>query len=274
MLQLNQSVMRQLLKDFYTLTKVRIVLWDSQFQEMISYPKERIAFCSLIRKNGEIDTRCHVSDRSGCKKSEKQGGLVIYRCHAGLTEAVLPIRDKYGTIGYVFFGQTLLEDAQKPVREELRAAFSEQQFPGIGEAIDSIGIKTKEELHATGTVLQAITSYMLSNQWVMPKRADFIRQLDAYILEHIGSSITVEQLCRDFRMGRTRFYALSSDFLECPIAAYIRKKRIEEAQRLLRETTLSIARIADATGFSNYNHFFRVFREETGLSARVYRQQH
>ncbi len=273
MLQLNQSVLIQVLKDFYTLTKIRIVLWDSDFNEILCYPEKRISFCSLIRQDGEIDAKCGISDRAACKKSEKAGGLVIYRCHAGLTEAVVPIQDRYGTMGYIFFGQTLLEDARKPAKKELRAAFPEERFPGINDAISSIGVKTKEELHAAGTVLQAITSYILSNQWVMPRRADFIRQLDSYILAHISGSITVEQLCRDFRIGRTRLYALASDFLECPIAEYIRKKRIEEAQRLLQETELSIAQIADATGFSNYNHFFRVFKEETGQSARAYRQR-
>lgn len=273
MLQLNQSVLLQVLKDFYTLTKIRIVLWDSEFHEILCYPEERSSFCSLIRRDPQIDARCVDCDISGCRQCEQTHALVKYRCHAGLMEAVVPIRDRYGTIGYIFFGQVLPEEAQLDAKERLKKQFPEERFPGISDAISTILVKSEGELSATATILQALTAYVLENQWVKPRRADFIQQLDDYVAENLDQNITVEALCDAFRLGRTRLYALSGEYLGCGIADYVRRKKIEAAQKLLRETDMSVSSIAYATGFSDYTHFSRVFKQQCGISARQYRQE-
>lgn len=49
--------------------------------------------------------------------------------------------------------------------------------------------------------------------------------------------------------------------------------RINEAKRLLLETTLSIQEIAEKTGFSQANYFSRIFKEQTGANPRNYRKK-
>jgi len=57
------------------------------------------------------------------------------------------------------------------------------------------------------------------------------------------------------------------------VAEYIRNQRIQHAQRLLKETDTPITDIAYAVGFSDYNHFSRIFKQITGVSARLYRKK-
>lgn len=273
MLELEQSVLHKILKDFYTLTKIRIVLWDSDFHEILCYPEPRSRFCSLIRQDSTINEQCTACDIAACRRCTKTKKLVLYRCHAGLTEAVVPIQDRLGTIGYILFGQIIPEKTSKAVKSQLARTFHEECFPGVGAAIEAISLKSEEDLSAAATVLQALTSYVLENQWVTPKKADFLRLLDSYIQRNLAQNITVETMCADFRISRSRLYAVAERFLDCGVAEYVRKKKIEAAQRLLRETELTIGAIADATGFSDYNYFSRVFRKETGMSARAYRQK-
>ena len=52
----------------------------------------------------------------------------------------------------------------------------------------------------------------------------------------------------------------------------ITRVRLERAQRLLRQTTMSIQRIAAESGFRSIDYFDRVFRRQTGLTPRAYRQ--
>ena len=40
MLQLNTSSLYPVLRDFYTLTNLRIVIFDTQFHELMAYPRE------------------------------------------------------------------------------------------------------------------------------------------------------------------------------------------------------------------------------------------
>ena len=46
---------------------------------------------------------------------------------------------------------------------------------------------------------------------------------------------------------------------------------IQQAQKLLKETAWPITRVASESGFADYNYFCRVFKKETGISARKYR---
>lgn len=269
MLQLNTAGLRKVMQDFYTLTKIRIVIFDSEFQELLAYPTDREDFCRLLRQTPQGADRCVRSDKAGCLKCAKSKELVIYKCHAGLMEVVVPIIDKTGVLAYVMFGQIITQETCEQTRTELK-----QQYPDLAEEIDRIPTKSQRELNAAATVLQAITAYVITNRWVMPSKSEFIRAIDNYIETHLSENITVEDLCDTFRIGRTKIYELSMDYLGCGLAEYIRKQRIVHAQRLLTQTDMPITDIAFATGFADYNHFSRIFKQTVGISAREYRKNH
>ncbi len=272
MLVINENVLRKVMQDFYLLTKIRFVLFDSDFNEILAYPKEKIDFCEQIRKNVEWNAKCVKCDQEGFRACAEQKKLITYRCHHGLQETVVPIFDKHGVIGYVMFGQSLPIERSDKVKKALKRKFPDLQFHDIGKAIDNIPVKSDRELNAAATILQALTVYVLNNQWVTPQKSDFIRQLDQYIQDHLDHNITVEALCMEFNIGRTRLYELAEDYLKCGLSEYVRRKKIEHAQIMLRKTELPISEIAYATGFSDYTHFSRVFKQQCGITARQYRQ--
>ena len=193
---------------------------------------------------------------------------MLYKCHAGLTEAVVPIFDRNGVLAYVMFGQIVPQESDSATIARIK-----KQYPAYSEEVERIPVKSVEELNAAATILQAITSYVMTNRWGTPEKSEFIRQIDQYIEEHLSQSITMEELCDAFRIGRTRLYELSMEYLGCGLSEYIRKQHIHHAKLLLRQTTLSITEIAYAVGFSDYNHFSRVFKQIVGMSARAYRTQ-
>ncbi|TFE27875.1 helix-turn-helix domain-containing protein [Cohnella luojiensis] len=49
--------------------------------------------------------------------------------------------------------------------------------------------------------------------------------------------------------------------------------RIEEAKKKLASSDSKITDIAEQTGFSNIRHFNRVFKNETGLTPKDYRER-
>ena len=57
-----------------------------------------------------------------------------------------------------------------------------------------------------------------------------------------------------------------------PIATYMKKRRMEEAMKLLRETNRQIADIASAVGYESQGKFTRAFKEEVGILPREYRK--
>lgn len=273
MLQLNKNSLNAILRDFYTLTQIRIVLMDSDFNDLLAYPPDYSSFCAMIRQERTAYARCEASDKTACLKCAKTNELVLYRCHAGLTEAVVPIHGREGVMGYVMFGQVLQREGGEQTKQQLKKRYAPPVFAESEQIIDQIPVKSARELSAAGTILQALTAYLLSNSWVTPVKEAFIDQLDRYIDANVSCEITVEDICAEFHIRRTRLYEAASSYLGCGIAQYIRSRRINCAQRLLTQTELTVAEIAFATGFADYNHFSRVFRQQCGMSARTYRNE-
>ena len=55
---------------------------------------------------------------------------------------------------------------------------------------------------------------------------------------------------------------------------YLIDRRIQEAQYLLETSNYSIAKIAQAVGFSSQSYFSQVFRKEKGVSPNQYRKSY
>ena len=166
------------------------------------------------------------------------------------------------------FGQIIPKESCEDTKKEIK-----RRYPSLSPEVDNIPIKSQQELSAAATVLQAITAYVMTNRWVVPSKSEFIREIDRYIEEHLSENITVEDICSAFRIGRTKLYEISMDYLGCGLAEYIRKQRIVHAQKLLTETDMPITDIAYTVGFSDYNHFSRIFKQTTDTSARRYRKE-
>ena len=272
MLTINTTNLYKIFRDFYTLTNMRVVLFSKEQEQLMEYPSTRHNFCDLICKDSQWAKECEACDRKNVEICSKEGKTVKYSCHLGLWECIVPIYDNNGILGYVMFGQVVSEDRSTKIKQQLREQFLEEEFPGIGAAIEKIPLKTKAELDACITVLQALASYMLSNQWVTPQKSEFIRHMDKFIEKNLEKNIGVEDICAEFHIRRTRLYSVAKDYLGCSIAMYIRKQRILHACRLLRETDDSVNQIAYRVGFCDYGHFSRIFRQIVGVTATGYRK--
>ena len=274
MMDINTTNLYKVFRDFYTLTNIKIVLFNKNKDVLLEYPSGEETFCKIIEKDEYWQNRCADCDRKNIDICAKSGKTSEYFCHLGLFEAVTPIYDNNGILGYIMFGQVLVDrDNLTRTKNAIKAEFLGEKWKDIGKAIDAIPVKTSAQLTACVTVLQAITTYMLSNQWVVPQRSEFIRHMDRFIENNIEKEISIEDVCAEFHIRRTRMYSISKEYLACSLALYIRKQRINYALKLLDETDDSVSTIAYKVGFSDYGHFSRVFRQFVGLSATDYRKK-
>jgi AraC family transcriptional regulator len=60
----------------------------------------------------------------------------------------------------------------------------------------------------------------------------------------------------------------------CTPGEYLRRLRIEHAQRLLAESRMPLAQVACAVGYYDQSHFTAVFRRLTGSTPAQYRARH
>jgi AraC-like DNA-binding protein/mannose-6-phosphate isomerase-like protein (cupin superfamily) len=87
-----------------------------------------------------------------------------------------------------------------------------------------------------------------------------------YIRDHLSEHLTVDGLAKEFHYSRTRLSVLFKEATGVTLNAYITQARISKAKHLLMEERLSVARIAQVTGFSTPQYFSRRFLEIVGCT--------
>ena len=88
---------------------------------------------------------------------------------------------------------------------------------------------------------------------------------------NIEESLSRTELARREGCSLRQLERLFAQHLGRTIAAEYRSIRLQRARSLLRETGMTAAEIASATGFSSFSHFSRAFRAEYGVSPSAWR---
>lgn len=279
-LNLNQAPLLELMQDFHILTGIRIVIFDNSYREILAWPTSRCAFCQMMHDHDYTRAKCSESDADSFKRCRQKAGLEIYHCHAGLVEATAPLIDNNMIIGYIMFGQISdLPDRQATVKM-LQAALQRYQLkvpdtcrnPEPCADIYTVTHKTVEQIRAAAKILEACTSYVLLKDMITLQRRNFANNLNTFLMEHLSEDLSIERLMKEFHISRNKLYDSANEYLGIGIAEHIKRLRIKESRRLLKETDLAIHEIAGQVGFNDYNYFCRIFKKEVGMPARQYRR--
>lgn len=257
-----------LMKNFYVLTGIRIVLFDEKYNEITSYPLEGTPFCSCMRENTEFYNLCTKSDKIAFETCKKTQALYVYKCHAGLIEATAPITDKGSIIGYIMFGQITDNKNREEFSDLLKALCKKYTADDVSDKIKRIKYKSNKQIVAASKILETCTSYILHKEMIKPSRIQLFNKVDEYIDKHLDMPLLVEDICDEFKISRTRLYELFGSYTKGGIASYIKERRLLKAKELLKSTNKSVLEISHTVGFSDYNYFLRVFKKYYGISPK------
>lgn len=93
----------------------------------------------------------------------------------------------------------------------------------------------------------------------------------SFIHERYYEKITIDDLTRIAHISRSLYIKKFKEICKMTPAAYINKIRIESASDMLHSTKLSVAEIAERTGFYDASHFSKSFESYYGISPVAYR---
>ncbi len=273
-LTLNVSELKELMKSFYMLSGIRFVLFDDAFKQILSYPENDCAFCSIMKSHPTTRRKCNYADRRQCEKCEKENKLVLYKCHAGLVEAVIPLHESEKIIGYLMFGQITDNPDKSEIFSRVQKLSNELKFDTakLTRGIDSISYKTSEQIQSAAKIMEACTSYIINRELITPENNKIFEGAKAYIEEHLGDSLKIEDICEALGVGRTKLYEIFKSEIKMGVSKYILRRRMHKAKKLLKSTDMPIPEIADSIGFTDYNYFGRVFKKTYGKSPKSYRK--
>ena len=254
------------LKSFYTVTGIKISVFDDEFNHIIEYPAPMIEYCSLIRRTEQGTEGCRNCDIAAFREAKRRRGLYIYTCHAGMTEVVSPIMLNDGILGYVILSHMLPKETFDSAVEY---ALGRAESCGVSrcEALPAIEKMTPtdyEKIEAASRLLDAITTYLRVTNWVSWRNDDLAYSISKYIDENLGSHLNTENLCNVFYISRTKLHQISTTAYGVSITKYILDKRMKKARELLRMGK-SVESVAEEVGFSTANYFSKVFHRECGI---------
>jgi YesN/AraC family two-component response regulator len=96
----------------------------------------------------------------------------------------------------------------------------------ICEMAQKIKYKSNKQILAASKILEACTSYILQRELVKPAKKQMLEKIDTYIDDHLSEKITIDTLCNEFSISRTRLYDLMGKQLSGGIASFIKQKRL------------------------------------------------
>ncbi|WP_103110393.1 helix-turn-helix domain-containing protein [Brevibacillus reuszeri] len=105
-------------------------------------------------------------------------------------------------------------------------------------------------------------------------RLDVIEQAIRYMeRRYSDSDLRLEDVARHVDRSPAYFSTLFTQKQGVSFRHLLTTLRVKEASRLLMETSLSVGEIAQQTGFVNANYFSKIFKEKTGTTPRLFRNQ-
>ena len=265
--------LKDIMQSFYSLTGLRLNIFDSDCNRLFAYPTVYCKFCDYVRKNPEANKMCEESDRNSFSECRKKDGLIIYKCHAGLVEAVTPIKESGIIIGYLMFGQITDSVDRTELFESVSALCDNYKMDKnkTKKLLSSVEYKSNDTIIAAAKIMETCVSYIILKEMISPKGEMLTEKVNRYIDRNL-SDVTPEGICRHLNMSRTSLYEKFTAETQKGISQYITERRLASSKRLLKSTDFSISEIARMVGYSDYNYFSKVFKKFFGKTPNMYRK--
>ncbi len=102
----------------------------------------------------------------------------------------------------------------------------------------------------------------------------FMERLMDCINRHISQQdFTIEMLCEEIGISRVHLHRRIKKRTNQSTSIFIRNVRLRLAEKLLRESDMSISQVAERIGFTSLPHFSKAFKEEYGVSPIEWRER-
>ncbi|MBA3708924.1 MAG: helix-turn-helix transcriptional regulator, partial [Planctomycetes bacterium] len=107
----------------------------------------------------------------------------------------------------------------------------------------------------------------------MIARSERLLPILRFVHEHWSQPIGRDELARRAALSPSRFHALFLETMGVPPLTYLRRLRMQQAQRLLVTTEEPVSRVGEQVGYPDAFQFSRQFRRVCGLSPSAYRER-
>ena len=233
-------------------------------------------FCRMINDLPEGHERCINCDMWKTKNYTADKGFQLYRCYAGICEAIMPLYDKKNPLAYLIFGCFLDESPIEEQWEHTRSLLD--WWPGdpdeLKEAFFQFRQYSKREIQAYAETLEALSAYIQLKGMILTTEQTDAQRLELFLDQHYMDKLSLASISKQLHIGRTKLCAIAKELSGGQTLSYlIAHRRINAAKRLLLQSNMPISAVAEEVGISDYNYFSKVFRSMTGTTPSAFRKK-
>ena len=275
--ELDKKNIQRVLDCFVMATNVYTSYFNEDCDVIVGGQKSTCPFCQKIQELPAMREACIQCDIAALDKAQDTRRVVIYKCHMGLWEGVVPLYIHDHLVGYFFTGQLASEQEQEMVwrricRKLKEQGLLEEQIKAVRELYAAIPVIEEDKFRSSGLLLEMLASFIIKFDYIQIVEMGKIETIKKHIAGHLERNLTLEELADIAELSVSYMSTLFKKMTGQTIGTYINRQRLLTAKGLLSETSLSIKEIAEKVGYDNQNYFSRVFKKYEGVSASEYRE--
>lgn len=100
-----------------------------------------------------------------------------------------------------------------------------------------------------------------------------ITEITKFLQAHLSEEVSLSTLAEQFHLSAQYISQLFKSEIGVNFLAYLTNIRMEQAKKLLLSTSLSIADVAEQSGYGDYRVFTKVFKKSEGITPSQYRRE-
>lgn len=244
---------------------------DRQTANMIlSRTRRNQVYLPYARKKPYFDAIASGNTEAIDKLADKNRGYTVALAAKCASEKEAVSKMRYGSLEaasemcLIAIQSGLLDMVAYDIRDGMVAKLDEA--PANSTTLDAY----YDIVHSLAREYALRVSYVLKEKKYSPR---LVRMM-TYIKEHLGERIELASIAEHVNVSRTYASAIFKDELGITISDFILQERMLEAERMLRETDLSVADISGKLAFCSQSYFTKRFTETKGVTPLEYRKQY
>ena len=151
----------------------------------------------------------------------------------------------------------------KNITQNITQEFSTNNFDNLFSFLISQDNLSVIKSHTNDMLLECVTVIASKKQKI---ENPIISKICSYINQNLSSDISLEQMAEYTNVSSFYLSKLFKEEKGVTFINFITDKRLEEAQKLLKETNLSIKEITAKIGYNDQNYFSRIFKNKYGIT--------
>jgi AraC-like DNA-binding protein len=265
---------QRLIDSFSLCFKVRFTIFSADCEDLIvGSPYCPSAYCELIRDKIHLLPHCLDQNRRMCRRCEDSHEPLIYRCHAGLYEAVMPLEVNQKLIGYAMIGQFREEGNKEGMSKEL---FAQAEKAGVGEdALREVYLKlpayNEQSTQNMVSLFSVLINFIVMEEYINAYQPGLAEKISHWIDNHLAEPMELDDAADAIGRSRSTVSHTIKKQFGMSFKQLCTLKRVRRFESLIAASpAMTIAEAAYKVGFGDPLYFSRIYKKLRLVSPAAY----